>query len=134
MWTHWPFLPCLALTALVVAAGCSPAPAQGPQLVSVRTDPPGAACAVRRVSTPLGVIDPTPGTLAVDRSDKDLTVSCTKPGRQPASGTIATHYNGVGIGRLLTAGAAGVVEDAVKSADFSYDPAGLELKLPPAGP
>ncbi len=76
-------------------------------------------------------VDLTPGVVQVDHSDKDLAVSCTRPGWQPATGTLAARYQKESVGRLLSAGVAGVVEDAASSSDFSYDPQGLTVTLQP---
>ena len=121
----------LLLTGLAgCLAGCSSAGA-GVGQVAIRTDPSGATCTVQRGGTVLGVVAPTPGVLAVDPSERDLLVTCTKPGFQPASGTVKAIYKGVGVGQLLTGGAAAVVEDAAKGTDFRYDPAGVTVTLAP---
>ncbi len=99
------------------------------QQVSVRTVPDGAACSVARGGTPLGAVDPTPGSLAVGHSRTDLTVTCRKPGWIPATGTVAAKYQGVGVRQLLNGGIASIVEDAATSSDFSYDPAGVTVTL-----
>lgn len=99
--------------------------------MAIRTTPDGAACTVTRAGTVLGVVDPTPGSLAVGPSGKDLLVTCRKPGQQPASGAVKAVYRGVGFGQLVTGGFAAVVEGAVKSTDFRYDPAGASVTLPP---
>ncbi len=125
---HFPTFPIAAL--LVALAGCS-AGDTATQQVAIRTAPAGASCTVTRGRTVLGVVDLTPGSLAVGPSDKDLLVTCNKPGWQPASGTVKAIYRGVGLGHLVTGGFAAVVEDAVKSTDFRYDPIGASVTLPP---
>ena len=79
------------------------------------------------------MVDPTPGALQVDRSDKDLDVQCSKPGWFTASATIPTRYHEEGVVRLLSAGAAGLVQDAATSANFDYDTAPVTLRLQPTG-
>ena len=111
-------------------SGCSGAAPGGPAPVAIETNPAGATCTVQRGGTVLGVVA-TPGSLAVGPSEKDLTVTCTKPGFQTATGTVKAIYKGVGLGQLLTGGAAAVVEDAAKGTDFHYDPAGANLTLAP---
>ncbi len=111
-------------------AGCG-APAGTPGQVAITTVPSGASCTVQRGGTVLGVIAPTPGSLAAGPSEKDLAVTCTKPGWQTAVGTVKAVYQGVGLGQLLSGGAAAVVEDAAKGTDFHYDPAGATLTLVP---
>ena len=98
--------------------------------MTIRTEPPGATCTVTRGGTTLGMVDPTPGTLIVDHSDKDLTVTCRKPGWRETVGTIAAHYNGIGLRSLITGGAAAIVEEAATSTDFSYESGGTITLLP----
>ncbi len=112
------------------AAGCS-APDSMPGQVAIRTSPAGATCTVRRGDQTLGVVSPTPGSLAVTPSERGLVMTCTKPGWQTAVGTVDAVYKGIGFGQLLSGGAAAVVEDAAKGTDFRYDPAGLTLTLVP---
>ena len=76
----------LRRTALLIPVMLLPACAAGvgatSQSVAVLTSPPGAACAVDRAGTRLGVIAQTPGTLQVTTSGNDLTVTCAKAGFQ----------------------------------------------------
>ncbi len=118
----------MLLVSLV--CGCSGAPPGGPAPVAIGTNPAGATCTVQRGGTVLGVVS-TPGSLTVTPSEKDLMVTCTKPGWQNAAGTVKAIYKGVGFGQLVTGGAAAVVEDAAKGTDFYYDPAGVTLTLVP---
>ena len=118
----------MLLVSLV--CGCSGSPPDGPAPVAIETNPAGATCTVQRGSTVLGVVS-TPGSLAVTPSEKDLTVTCMKPGWRTAIGSVKAIYKGVGFGQLLTGGAAAVVEDAAKGTDFHYDPAGATLTLVP---
>ena len=111
------------------AGGRGAAP-PGPAPVASATNPAGATCTVQRGGTVLGVVL-TPGSLVVAPSERDLTVTCTKPGWQPAAGTVKAIYKGVGFGQLLTGGAAAVLEDAAEGTDFHYDPAGANLTLVP---
>ncbi len=111
-------------------AGCA-VPAGTPGQVAITTVPSGASCTVQRGGTTLGVVAPTPGSLAVSPSEKDLMVTCTKPGRQTAVGTVKAVYQGIGFGHLLSGGAAAVLEDAATGTDFRYDPAGATLMLVP---
>ncbi len=117
------------LLPLALLAGCA-APAPGAvQTVSIGSDPPAASCTVSRGGGVLGTVDPTPGTLSVTQSDKELTVTCRKRGWQPGTGTLAALYRSPGFGRIVSGGLAGVVEDAAKSDDFYYDSSGFVVRL-----
>ena len=121
----------LLASLLATLTGCSGSADGTAQLVSVRSEPAGAACTVARGTAVLGIVDPTPGALPVGASDQDLTVTCQKPGWQPATGTVKAGYRGIGFGQLITGGAAAVVEDAVKRTDFRYDASGALVTLTP---
>ena len=123
------------LVAFAVAfafAGCASAPGGGNQTVQVHSEPAGAACTVSRGGAVVGAVDPTPGQIVVGPSEKDLLVTCTKPGWQTGTGAVKAIYKGFGLGQLLTGGAAAVVEDAAKGTDFHYDDAGATVILPPS--
>ena len=117
----------LSFTLAAMIAGCSAA--ADPGTVAIRSTPAGASCTVQRGGTVLGVVNPTPGTLPVGPSERDLLVTCTKPGYRAATATVKAVYKGVGFGQLLTGGAAAVVESAAKGTDFHYDPAGASITL-----
>ncbi len=121
----------VTLLLIVCLGACSTPSDSTMQQVAVRSVPPGAACTVSRGGQVIGTVQPTPGTLAVDSSDKDLLVSCRKPGWQDGAGTVRAVYQGIGLGQLVTGGVARVIEDAAKSSDFRYDPAGALVTLPP---
>ena len=122
----------LAFALTTALSACAGTQTSDTQEIPIQTSPAAAACTVQRGGTALGVVDPTPGSLSVDHSDKDLTVTCRKPGFQTTTATVKAVYQGVGLGRLLSGGAAGVVEDAAKSANFRYDDGGSSVTMPPA--
>ncbi len=113
----------------LLACGCSGSPQPATDQVTINSDPPGASCTVERGAATLGVVDPTPGTLSVSRSDRALRVTCRKAGWRPGTGELSAVYKGIGVGRLLTGGFATVAEDAAKSADFTYDSSGFIVTL-----
>ncbi len=123
----WPLL--LACTLV----GCSSPGQPGPQQITVRTEPAGASCTVQQGSAVVGAVDPTPGEVSVQPNEASLAITCRKPGWRTTIGSVAAQYKGVGFGRLLTGGAAAVVEDAVKQSDFTYDANPPPILLQPAG-
>ena len=122
----WPLLLAFAF------AGCGAPGQPGLQQVTIQTEPAGASCTVRQGPTVIGAVDPTPGDLAVQPSEAALAITCRKAGWRSATGSVAAQYKGVGFGRLLTGGAAAVVEDAVKQSDFTYDANPPTIQLQPA--
>ena len=90
------------------------------QSVTVETLPAGASCAVDRAGMRVGAVPQTPGSLVVDKSRHDLTVTCSKPGFQTTAVTQASSFNGWTFGNVLIGGAVGVVVDAATGANFDY--------------
>jgi hypothetical protein len=104
--------------------------------ITVSTKPPGARCDIKRESEPLATIHPTPGSIKIDKSKNDLTISCTKDGYAPASVTsesrmVGTTLGNVGVGLLVpVVGVIGLIADAASGANFTYPPL-VEIELTP---
>jgi hypothetical protein len=75
-------LSCLATMAV---AGCATITEGTGQSVAVSTAPSGATCSVIREGQAVGQVAATPGSIRIDKSKNDLTVTCSKPGYQTAS-------------------------------------------------
>src|SRR5262249_25178223 len=121
----------LALTVcLLPLAGCATIVEGGGQSVTVATDPAGALCNVDRAGTHIGTVANTPGSLRVDKSKNDLSVSCSKGGYQSASVNQSPKFVGTTFGNILIGGLVGVVVDAASGANFEY-PAEVRLSLAP---
>ena len=100
--------------------------------MSVSTNPAGALCNVDRGGAHLGTIAATPGSLRVDKSKADVTVSCSKEGYQTASVSQSPKFVGTTFGNILLGGVVGVVVDAASGANFEY-PAEVRVDLAPIG-
>lgn len=98
------------------------------QDVVVSTSPPGAACAVDRAGARLGVVQQTPGSLHVEKSKNELTVTCGKPGFQSAAVTRSPSFSLMTFGNVLVSGLIGVVVDAASGANYQY-PGDIQLDL-----
>jgi len=122
-----------SLFCLLPLAGCATVMEGSGQSVSVSTNPAGALCNVDRVGTHLGTVSSTPGSLHIDKSKNDISVSCTKDGFQPASISQSPKFVGTTFGNVLIGGLIGVVVDAASGANFEY-PAEVRLDLAPISP
>ena len=100
--------------------------------MSVSTSPAGALCNVDRGGAHLGTIAATPGSLRVDKSKADVTVSCSKEGYQTASVSQSPKFVGPTFANILLGGGVGVVVDAASGANFEY-PAEVRVDLAPLG-
>src|SRR5262249_4870363 len=73
------------IAAIVLAsslAACASVTSGTSQTLRLDTVPPGADCALTRNGMFLGRVNPTPGTVKVQRARDDITVSCVREGYQ----------------------------------------------------
>lgn len=121
----------LCLLAVVCLPGCATIVDGTTQRVAIQTAPNGAACTVQRGGEYLGTITPTPGVLLVDRSRRDLTVVCNRPGWEPTVANIESKFTGVMLGNAIIGGWGGVIVDAATGAGHRYDDGKIILMTPP---
>lgn len=122
---------CILLSLAATLPGCATLIDGTSQNVTVSTSPAGAQCDIDRDGARLGTINPTPGSLHVDKSRKDLTVTCAKDGFRTATVAQSASFGGTTFGNLLLGGGVGLIVDAASGADFSY-PAEVRLDMAPA--
>jgi hypothetical protein len=97
----------------------------------VTTEPPGASCAVSREGQQLAVVNPTPGSVTVDKSSRALNLRCERPGNLPAVTSVPSTVQAMTAGNLLVGGVIGLGIDAASGAMHQY-PSSVALTLPPA--
>ena len=100
------------------------------QAMNVATTPAGAACDLQRKGTHLGTIAPTPGTMRIEKSKDDITVTCNKDGFQPTSISHTPRFVGTTFGNLLVGGVVGFIVDASTGANYVY-PTDTQIQLVP---
>jgi hypothetical protein len=122
----------LLLLALLPMAACATIVNGTSQDVAINTSPIGAACDVTRQGSHIGSVMATPGSLHVDKSGKDLTISCMKDGFTPAQATQAPTMSAATLGNVLLGGLVGIAVDASTGANFSYHD--VQLTLQPSQP
>lgn len=136
--THWSptaapvtATPSLLLLLAAALAGCGTVAAGTSQAVAVSTDPPGAACEMRREGELVGAVAGTPGSAEVSKSMRDLVVRCERPGSLPAERTVRATFGAATLGNLILGGGVGLLVDAATGANSRY-PEAVALVLPPA--
>ena len=67
------------------------------------------------------MVNPTPGSVAVDKSQHDITVRCRLDGFQEAVGTFDSEFQGMTAGNILFGGLIGIGVDAASGAMHEYD-------------
>ncbi len=111
------------VSALAVVLGSCATIVEGTdQTLSVSTNPQGARCELTRAGTTIGMVDPTPGSITIEKSQDDISVICEKQGHQSASRSVSAEFQGMTFGNILFGGLIGVAVDAGSGAMHEYDP------------
>ena len=113
------------------ASGCASIVEGTDQSVTIQTTPSGASCELKRDGQVIGVVNPTPGTVTVDKSKDDIAVICKKDGYQDASGAFSSGFQGMTFGNILFGGLIGVAVDAGSGAMHEY-PASVTVPMAPS--
>lgn len=106
---------------LPMLGGCASIVEGTDQQVTVNTTPQGAKCALTRAGEVIGVANPTPQTLTLDKSKNDVTIVCEKAGFQEATAVLDSEFQAMTLGNLLVGGVIGVGVDAATGALNEYD-------------
>ncbi len=106
---------------LPVLSGCASIVEGTDQQVTINTTPDGAKCALSREGQVIGIANPTPQTLTLSKSRKDVTVLCQKAGYKEATAILDSEFESMTLGNLLIGGVIGVGVDAATGALNEYD-------------
>lgn len=118
------------LGCAAAVAGCATITKGTDELVTINTDPGGAQCVLFTDDKQIAVINPTPGSIKVPKSKKDLSVRCEKDGYLPAEGVIASSFQAMTFGNILFGGIIGIAIDAGSGAMNKYED-GVSITLIP---
>lgn len=121
---------CLLLSLAGLLPGCATLVEGSSQNLTVSTNPAGAQCAVDRAGARLGMVNPTPGSLRIDKSKNDVTVTCVKDGFQDAVVSQTARFGGTTFANIIAGGAIGFVVDAASGANYTY-PSEMKLEMAP---
>lgn len=106
------------------------------QSVTVSTTPPAATCTLDRMGVRIGAVAQTPGSVRLDKSKNDLSVTCSKPGYQTATVVREPSLSGWTAGNVvfgLVGVGIGAVVDASSGANYEY-PADIRMDLAASTP
>ncbi len=110
-----------AATLLGLMSGaCSTIVSGTDQSVTVITEPSGAECTLERDGVAIAVINPTPGTVNVDKSSQNISVLCTREEHQDSAGVLSSTFESMTFGNILFGGVIGVAIDASSGAMNQY--------------
>jgi hypothetical protein len=121
----------LLLLALVLPA-CATITTGTSHNLTVLTEPPGATCELRRGDEVIGVVNPTPGSVRVSKSSRDVAIRCQRTGMADATVTLPSELQAMTVGNLLIGGLIGIAVDIASGAAGSY-PNSVTLTLAPTG-
>lgn len=110
----------LLLSLVMMTTGCATLTKGTSQAVTVDTDPSGAICTLTRDAKPLAIVNPTPGSVPVEKAQGTISVACTKQGFLEAVGNLASEFQAMTFGNILFGGVVGIVVDAASGAMHRY--------------
>ena len=128
MHNHW-VLTSLLLTALVLGA-CATIVEGSDQTVTVITEPPGAVCSFTRAGTTIGVANPTPSTVSLEKSKDNISLLCEKDGYFNGAAALSSEFKAMTFGNIIFGGIIGVGVDAASGAMHEY-PESITVILSP---
>jgi hypothetical protein len=102
--------------------GCATIVEGTKQTVTVTTTPAGAICEFKRGGMVIGIVNPTPGSIQLEKSKDNVAVTCTKEGHQGGGASLASEFQGMTFGNILFGGIIGVAVDASSGAMHEYKP------------
>ena len=112
----------LILVCVAAVSGCATIVKGKTQTVTVTTEPPGAICTLTRAGETVAVVNPTPGSISVEKSSDALTVTCMREGYQDSTGEVGTTFQAMTFGNVIFGGIIGAAVDAGSGAMHEYEP------------
>lgn len=121
-------LPVLLLALCLPA--CATVTSGTSQGVTVVTEPPGATCELRRDGSVVGVVNPTPGTVQISKSSRDMAIRCSRSGSFARVQVVQPEFQSMTVGNIPLGGVIGLAVDAASGAMAQY-PATVTMVLAP---
>lgn len=109
-----------AALALLTVAACASVADGVSQNITVTTDPEGAKCDLVREGKSIGIVNPTPGTINVDKDADDITITCERDEHLATNTTITSKFTGATFGNIILGGGIGILIDAASGANNRY--------------
>jgi hypothetical protein len=109
---------------VLVLTGCSTIIEGRSQSIAVNTDPVGATCKFARNGSSLGSVQSTPGSLLIEKTKYDITVTCDKEGYDTATQIDHSGSAGATVGNIIFGLLGGPIAwgiDSATGADNKYD-------------
>lgn len=116
-----PFYRMILLALPLMLSGCATIVEGSDQSVSIITYPPEARCELLRSGEVLALVNPTPGTVSLEKSSDDITVHCMKDDYFDSVETLTSSLQDMTFGNIIFGGIVGVAVDASSGAMHEYD-------------
>ena len=100
------------------------------QTVTVITEPTGAICTLNRDGEAISVVNPTPGTVSIDKSKDNISVICEKDGYFNGAASLSSDFKAMTFGNIIFGGVVGLAIDAGSGAMHEY-PESVTIVLAP---
>ncbi len=110
-----------ALAAAICVSGCSTIVEGRSQMLAIDTTPPGASCALTRHGETLGTVNPTPGSIYVEKTKYDITITCDLDGYEQTTLINKSGAAGATFGNIILGGGVGWAIDSATGSDNKYD-------------
>jgi hypothetical protein len=120
----------LVMGFVLLLPGCATITKGSQQTITVATDPAGATCDLARDGKPLAVVNPTPGSIPIEKASGTIALSCRKAGYKVAAGSLASEFQAWTFGNIILGGVIGIVVDAASGAMHEY-PSMVTITLEP---
>jgi hypothetical protein len=120
----------LALLGLMLTTACATVTQGTTATIAVTSDPPGATCQIQREGSTIAVVNPTPGSVTIGRSTRDLATRCERAGSQAAVVATPAGFQAMTLGNLLVGGVIGIAVDAASGAMGTY-PGNIHVVMAP---
>ncbi len=121
-------LPVLLLAGVLPACGTITSGTS--QSLSVLTEPAGASCTLTREGAVVGVVNPSPGTVTVSKSSRDIAVRCTRAGHSPGVNVVPAQFQAMAAGNILMGGIIGLAVDAASGSMSRYPESTIVVLAP----
>jgi hypothetical protein len=115
-----------------LVTGCATITTGTSHNLTVVTEPPGATCELRRGDDIIGAVNPTPGSVRISKSTRDVTIRCQRTGMADAVVTLSPDFQAMTLGNILIGGVVGIIVDAASGAAGRY-PNSVTLSMAPPG-
>jgi hypothetical protein len=116
--------------AMLLSSGCATIVKGSSQTLTVDTKPPGATCVFNRKGETIGAVNPTPGSLVVEKSSEAIAVRCAKDGFQESRASLSAEFQPATLGNIILGGVIGIIIDAASGAVAEYPPTVTLLMVP----